>query len=157
MGWLIAKYGTMFMWSTWKFLFAPVWGWNTGLTFIEIFIAHTLGGWLAYLVFFYGASFFVNRRRQRIERKKIRMMKQGKTYEPRKFTFINRLSVRVKRLKYGYVVMLFLAASFASVQVGALIMSFFYADRKRVWLHSLIVFVVSSLILTTFWKFSKVL
>lgn len=157
MAWLIAKYGTLFFWSTWKFLFAPTWGWNSGLSYVEIIIVHALGGWCGYMVFFYGASYFVKRYQQKQEVKRLKAFAEGRSFEARKFTWINKLSVRMKRLKYGYVVMMFLCASFAGTQVGAIVMARFYSHKKGVWLHALIVFSIASALLTIFWKFSKVL
>lgn len=116
---------------------------------------HSITGWLSFILFYYFASFFVARGNRRREEKIRKALEQGKVYNPRKFTRLNKLIIRIKQWKQAYVTMLFLAASIASIQVGAVVLAKFYPNRKQMVWHSALMFGFNSLWLVYVMKFAK--
>lgn len=145
---LLLDYLHLWFWSTWKFMFSPSVGWLSGLSFLEIFIIHTLGGWTSFLVFFRLSEYFMDR----AHLKRVRDLQKGKK-QKKKFTRMNKWIVKVKSTDISYYFFMLLSASFLGVQIGAIITSKFFGHRKKVWLHSLLIYAGMSILYTFLWRF----
>jgi hypothetical protein len=148
---LIAEYSGVFTTATFKFLFAPLVGWQVGLSFLEIFIVTALGGWLSFTIFYFSASFFMQRAFEARIKKEAMALEAGTHIPRRKFTRFNKLIIRIKRMKYGYPGVVFLAPAFLSVPVGSIVVAKFYGGQKQTYWFTLLALTVWALINTLFW------
>lgn len=122
---------SLFLFSTVKFMFAPIGGSVAGIPFWETYFACALGGTVGAATFYFSAGFFMKRSEEKYQ---LRMEEAEKTGKPipkkKKFTRMNRLIVRIKSSLGIYGVALF-APFILSVPVGSIITAKFYKDDKR--------------------------
>lgn len=106
--------------STVKFMVAPALGRVAGLSFIETVGANTIGAWLSCaLSYLLAATLFERARRKRLA-----------TEPKRSFTRLNKLMVRVKRSRFGFLIMVIFGPSWLSVPFGTLVVTKFYGERR---------------------------
>ena len=119
-------YLSLALFSTWKFMFAPLAGPAAGLTFWETFIACTIGGYFSASVFYFGSSYFmqlsVDRHAKRVKKAEL---KGKKIPIRRKFTKTNRRIIFVKQ-KIGKYLSCWAFPLFLSIPLGSTIAAKFY-------------------------------
>lgn len=122
---------TLFGLSIIKFMFAPFSGPVFNLTFIETYTACVAGAIISAVVFFYSANYFMHRSKEKRDKKRLELIKQGVPYiEKKKFSKTNKFVVRMKR-SIGIVGISFWAPFFLSIPLGSIIVAKFYGDDKR--------------------------
>ena len=141
--------------GTIKFLFAhsivygTAWKMDVSLNFWEIFLPPTLGA-LITMVFSYYTSEKLMRRAAQKRLDKIRKAIESGTLlkEKKKFTFINKLIVRVKRTLGIYGICI-LAPLFLSIPIGSIVCAKFYGHKKKTFPLMVTTVVSYSLLITT--------
>ncbi len=129
MNWI--NLGEVFLLSFIKFMFAPIVGVETNLTFWETYFAVVAGGICSAIVFYFSANFFmqraVNKRRKKMEE----ALRSGKPLKPKKkFTRINKFVVHIKR-GLGQWGVCIITPLLLSVPVGSIICAKFYGKSKK--------------------------
>lgn len=124
-------YLSLFLFSTWKFMFAPLAGPATGLSFWETFIVCTLGGYFSASIFYLGSSYFmqlsVDRQARKVRKAEL---KNKKIPIRRKFTKTNRRIIYVKQ-KIGKYLACWAFPLFLSIPVGSIITAKFYKHYRQ--------------------------
>lgn len=117
--------------STFKFMFAPIYGRGVGLSFIETYLITFIGAAGTAVFFYILAGYFMTRAAKKRYKTRMEMLFHGVEYvEPRKFTFINKAVVRVKK-SIGIYGITFYAPFFLSVPIGTIVATKFYGKNKR--------------------------
>src|SRR5690554_3891459 len=79
------------LFSTWKFMFAPIAGPAAGLTFLETFIACSIGGYISATIFYFASNYFMQLSVKRQASRVRKAERKGKTIPvKKKFTKMNR-------------------------------------------------------------------
>ncbi len=117
--------------STFKFMFAPIYGRGVGLTFLETYIVTYLGAAGTAVFFYFLAGFFMRRAAEKRTKKRLEAIYNNEVFvDPRKFTFVNKMVVRVKRT-IGIYGISFYAPFFLSVPIGTIITTKFYGRNPK--------------------------
>lgn len=117
--------------STFKFMFAPIYGRGVGLTFLETYIVTYLGAAGTAVFFYFLAGFFMRRTAEKRTKKRLEAIYNNEVFvDPRKFTFVNKMVVRVKRT-IGIYGISFYAPFFLSVPIGTIITTKFYGRNPK--------------------------
>lgn len=112
-------------------MFAPLGGIPLGLSFIETYLSTVAGAVVTAFVFFFASEYFIRRAESKRKRKIKEAMAEGKPIPKyKKFTFTNKLIVRVKRTLGIYGICLF-APLFLSIPGGTIVSAKFYGKDKR--------------------------
>ena len=147
MGALIAKYSTIYFLATIKFFFAPAAAWAANMTFWEVYFVCLAGGLTSFCVFYLSSNFFMKRARQK------RLNNPAPDKPKKKFTWFNKLMVRMKMSKSGFFWVVFLAPNFASVPLGSIIVAKFYGESKSTFWFVALTLAVSAFLWTFLWMF----
>jgi len=126
-----SKYFSLFLASTVKFMFAPLGGIPLKLSFMETYLSCVAGALTTATVFFYGSEYFIIRSIRRQESKIQKAIASGKKIPTKKkFTFANKLIVRIKKAFGIYGICLW-APLFLSIPGGSIVSAKFYGKDKR--------------------------
>lgn len=109
---------TVLFLSTFKFVVAPGVGFGAGLSFVETVAANVLGAWLSAALFAALAGAMMRRAAAR---------RRG---ERRIFTRKNKWIVRLKRSRWGFLLVVALCPTFLSVPLGTIVTMKFYGHRR---------------------------
>ncbi|RFC53733.1 hypothetical protein [Brumimicrobium aurantiacum] len=125
------KYIGLAIFSTWKFMFAPLTGPAAGLSFMETFFSCLAGGFLSAAIFYFGSSYFMQLTVRRHANKVKRAAEKGKKIPVRrKFTKTNRRIIFIKQ-KIGMYAALWAFPLFLSIPVGTVITAKFYKHHRK--------------------------
>lgn len=125
------SYITVFLLSTFKFMFAPFTGVILKLSFLETFLICAIGGTFSAAIFFYSSEYFIVRSILNKRKRKEEAISQGLTWiEKPKFTKTNKFIVKMKRT-FGIYGICFWAPFFLSVPIGTIITAKFYGKLKK--------------------------
>lgn len=113
-----------------KYMMAPPIGLAAGLNFWETFLVMLAGGLIGAFAFFRLGTFFIERARVRMVRRRGEALEDGRPI-PRIFTKKNRKIIQWKH-KLGFYGMVFTAIPLASIPIGAIIVAKFYRHEKLV-------------------------
>jgi len=118
------------LFSTVKFMFAPLGGPGLKLSFLETYLSCTAGALVCAVIFYFGANYFMKRAyRKRVEKYR-RALDEGKTPKRRKnFTLVNKVIVRAKR-SIGLFGSSMWIPFFFSMPIGCIIVAKFYGKKK---------------------------
>lgn len=122
---------SLFLLSTFKFMFTPFGGPGLGLSFFETYFACISGGIVSAAVFYYSAEYFM----LRAKRKRILQAKAEREHGERKkrkktFTKLNKTVVKIKR-SIGIIGISFWVPFFLSIPLGSIVVAKFYGDQKK--------------------------
>lgn len=114
--------------SATKFLTAPITSLNIGFGYLETLLITTIGGIIGVVFFYYlsaGIAFMFSKLMG------IFIKKQKKSATKKKFTWKNKLIVRVKR-EYGLIGLAAITPIFLSIPLGTFLAARFFRDQKKV-------------------------
>ncbi len=133
---LILKVGGVALLASVKFMFAPITGLEANLSFLEVVVTCWIGGTVGFTVFFTSADFFMSKAKQ----KRLAAMENDQQVKvKKKFTRLNKLVVRIKMSKSGYISLMLLTPSLISIPLGSILIAKFYGSRKKVQTFSLFI------------------
>jgi len=116
--------------ATFKFMIAPVYGRGIGLSFWESYITLEIGGIGTALIFFFGSNRLMERAKAKKElKRKLALEKNLRYEEPKKFTWLNKRIVLVRR-NLGFFACSFFFPFFLSVPLGTIVATKFYGKHK---------------------------
>lgn len=120
----------------------------SGLNFWETYFSCVAGAIFSSAIFFFSASFFMDRAAASY-RKKLELSIQNGTpiKKKRKFTRMNKFIVRMKRT-VGIVGICFWAPLFLSIPGGSIVVAKFYGHEKRAYPMVILGIFVNGLIIT---------
>lgn len=114
-------------------MFTPLTGPGLGLTFLETYITCVAGAIFGSAVFYYSASYFMRRAKEKRERKLKEQLAKGLPIaQKKKFTRMNKLVIRMKR-SIGIIGISFWAPFFLSIPLGSIIAAKFYGENKKTY------------------------
>lgn len=123
-------YISLFLVSTVKFMFAPMIGPSTGITFFETLLSCAIGALVSSSVFFFSARFFMDRAAKTYQKKLEESKRTGKPFKKKKkFTRVNKAIIKIKDT-IGIIGICFWAPFFLSIPLGSIIVAKFYGDSK---------------------------
>ena len=135
--------------ATFKFMFAPIYGRTVGLTFLETYLVTLIGAAGTAVFFYLLAGYFMKRTAHKRLIKRLNAVYHNEVYvEPKRFTFVNKLIVRVKR-SIGIYGITFYAPFFLSVPIGTIIATKFYGKNPKTLPFILLGLSKNALITTT--------
>ncbi|MES2800813.1 MAG: hypothetical protein V4638_12405 [Bacteroidota bacterium] len=141
---------TVFLLSTFKFMFAPFTGAILKLTFLETFLICAAGGTFGAAVFYFSAEYFMKRSKAKHQLTYELAIKNNLQWIPKKkFTKFNRFIIRLKRT-FGIYGISFWAPFFLSVPIGSIITAKFYGKLKKTFPLIVLGMFINSLIMTSF-------
>lgn len=125
------KYLTIIFLATWKFMFTPIAGRATGLSYFETILFVLIGAYLAAFVFYFGSNYFIRRSVKKRIQKMQRAQQQGKKVPKKKiFTKMNRRIVFLKHRVNKYFIY-WAFPLFLSIPGGCIIVAKFYKHHKQ--------------------------
>ena len=120
----------MFLISTIKFLFAPLGGPGLNLSYGETYFASVAGALLSSAIFYFSASFFMERaRKKQLQKIEIQIKKGLEIKRKKKFTKMNKRLVRIK-MSIGIYPIAFWAPLFLSIPLGSIVTAKFYGHHR---------------------------
>ncbi len=140
MNWLAYLY--VFSLSHVKFLFAATIAQATysNLSVMEIFIASALGAISCFNIFYFiSHKYYFGR-----TNKKSKVVKNKKT---KNFKKRNRILIKMKRSKIGFILVCTLAPLFLSIPIGTVIVVKFFGSRKITYLYVSVLLIIMSFLL----------
>lgn len=144
------SYLTVFLLSTFKFMFAPFTGALMKLTFVETFLICAIGGTFSAAIFFYSAEYFIIRSIVNKRKRKEDALAQGMEWiEKPKFTKMNKFIVKMKRT-FGVYGICFWAPFFLSVPIGTIVTAKFYGKLKKSFPLIVVGMFLNSFIMSSF-------
>jgi hypothetical protein len=144
----MGTYLTFFFFSMWKFMFTPLLGPASGLTFSETFFSCVSGGLVAAALFYYGSTFFMKRSLERHNKKLEKAKKNGKPIKiKRKFTRTNRWIIKIKQ-RVGIYGVTWIFPLFLSVPLGSIIVAKFYKHQQQTFILVVLFLVLDCLVIT---------
>lgn len=144
------SYITVFLLSTFKFMFAPFTGALMKLTFVETFLICAIGGTFSAAIFFYSAEYFIIRSTVNKRKRKEDALTQGMEWiEKPKFTKMNKFIVKMKRT-FGVYGICFWAPFFLSVPIGTIVTAKFYGKLKKSFPLIVVGMFLNSFIMSSF-------
>lgn len=142
-------YATLVFFSTWKFMFAPVMGFASGLSFLETFVCCMIGALISSSVFYFGSNYFMQKSLERsVKRQKKREAKGKFVKAKRIFTKTNRRIVSIKK-SIGIYGACYLFPFFLSIPLGSIITAKFYKHQKKTYFLIILFLTINCLIVTT--------
>lgn len=139
-----ADYLFLYFLSFIKYFVTPAIGWARGLSFMEIAVSCFAGAYTCFNIFYWGSSYFF----KRAKRKRLEKGNKKKT-----FTKTNRVIVKMRRSRFGFVLITFLCPMFLSVPLGTLVVAKFYGYRKDTWIVTSLFILSWTYILTAAYMF----
>ena len=140
------KYSVFFLLSMVKFLFTPFGGPAAKLTFMETYLACVAGAIFSAFIFFFMSEFFMKKAILKRREQYQAALKNGDVIPlKKKFTFMNKLVVRMK-MKIGIFGVAMFAPLFLSVPLGSIITAKFYGKEKKTFPIIMLGMVVNGLI-----------
>ncbi|MBK7213490.1 MAG: hypothetical protein IPH88_09410 [Bacteroidales bacterium] len=145
----LLKFLIIFSLSSVKFLIAPPLSFGMGLNYFQTVASTSAGGIMGVLLFFYMSRVIIRMYDQYIRSYvhdavhyiaiKVKKGHIAERYFPssrirRKFTFSNRLFVRVRK-KYGFIGIVILTPVLFSIPVGSFLAARFYSNRQYAVLY----------------------
>lgn len=122
---------SVFIFATFKFMFAPFTGSGLGLPYWETYIASVAGGSFSAAIFYFFSEVIIKYSHRKKIEKKERLIREGKPVKKKRiFTKTNRTIIRIKH-KLGIVGICFFGPLFLSVPVGSIISAKFYGKQKK--------------------------
>lgn len=118
----LAKLASVFFLATFKFMFTPIVGLQSGLTFFETYFGTVSGGLFSAAIFYFSASYFMKRAQRR--------KAEGKTKKKKVFNRTNKTIIKIKR-SLGIYGTCFLVPLFLSLPIGCIITAKFFKHDKR--------------------------
>src|SRR5690554_3736098 len=119
------------LFSTWKFMFAPIAGPAAGLTFLETFIACSIGGYISATIFYFASNYFMQLSVKRQASRVRKAERKGKTIPvKKKFTKMNRWIIYLKG-KVGIYFTCWAFPLFLSIPLGSIIVAKFYKHKRK--------------------------
>lgn len=144
------SYITVFLLSTFKFMFAPFTGVLLKLSFLETFLICAIGGTFSAAIFFYSSEYFIVRSIVNKRKRKEEALAQGLIWlEKPKFTKTNKFIVKMKRT-FGIYGICFWAPFFLSVPIGTIVTAKFYGKLKKSYPLIVLGMFLNSLIMSLF-------
>lgn len=142
-------YAGFFGLSMIKFLFAPLGGPKAGLTFLETYLACVSGAVFSAAIFYFSSEFFMIRAHKKRKRLLEASIASGVPLKfKRKFTWSNKLIVRVKHTLGIFGTSMFVPL-FLSIPIGSIITAKFFGKDKRTFPLILLGIFINGAILTT--------
>jgi uncharacterized membrane protein len=142
-------YLTLVFLSTWKFMFAPIMGLASGLSFLETFICCMIGALISSSIFYFGSNYFMQKAQERSVKKKKKRIAKGKTVKTKKiFTKTNRRIVSIKK-SIGIYGACYLFPFFLSIPLGSIITAKFYKHQKKTYFLIVLFLAINCLLVTT--------
>ncbi len=136
---------SVFVLSTFKFLFAPFTGAGLSLTFFETALASFAGATLSSAFFYFSSKYFIAKQREKRMNNQVKPLSSAVSLRKRK---INKMIVRLK-WKVGTYGLCYLAPLFLSIPVGTIICAKFYNHRSTTFPLIVVCLAVNSLLLST--------
>lgn len=128
MSWSVVS---LFLLSTFKFMFTPFGGPGLGLSFFETYFSCVSGGIVSAAFFYFSAEYFMHRaRRKRILQAKAQHGHTKTKKQKKTFTKLNKTVVKIKR-NIGIVGISFWVPFFLSIPLGSIVVAKFYGDQKK--------------------------
>jgi ABC-type antimicrobial peptide transport system permease subunit len=131
--------------SATKFLTAPITSLNIGFGYLETLLITTVGGIFGVIFFYYLSTAIVFLFSKVIA---LFVKQDAKPKPKRKFTWKNKLIVRVKR-DYGLIGLAAITPTFLSIPVGTFLASRYFHDQKKVLVYLCASVVVWSVIVSS--------
>ncbi len=140
------------LWSAFKFLVAPPFGFEAGLNFFGVVLWMFIGGVIGITTFYnLSAWIFERARKKRLERR-LELQDKGLPNDVKIFTSRNKKIVRLKH-KLGMYGVVFLALPIISLPITGLICAkFFKHEGKKLYVSLLISLALWSFLLTGFFE-----
>lgn len=138
-------YATLALFSTWKFMFAPMAGYLAGLSFLETLLSCLFGGYLSASFFYWTANYFMTRFSKKNTRRTSKSLRIKKLQNRRK---INRRIIKLKQL-FNPVITCWLFPLFLSLPIGTIVTAKFYRHQRFTYFYILIGISVNAIILTS--------
>jgi hypothetical protein len=121
---------TVFFTAMVKFMFSPALGPALKLSYMETYIANSIGALVSMTIFYFAAEFFLKRSHQKKVQKYQEAIASGISVLPNKiFTKRNKTIVRLKN-KIGIVPFSLWAPFLLSIPLGSIITAKFFGKRK---------------------------
>ena len=141
--------------GTFKFMFAPLYGWVNHLSFLESYFFTVLGGYLSAFAFYWPAEYFMARaaKKRKIQREKA-LLRGEEPISKKRMTRTNKAVVRLKKTIGIWGIALFVPL-FLSVPVGSIITAKFYGKDKRTFYIILLGLSMNGLIFTSLFYLFK--
>jgi hypothetical protein len=127
----IGKYSVFFFLSMIKFLFAPFGGPAANLSFLETYLVCVSGGIFSAAIFYFLSEYFMAKAHEKRVRKYKYALEKGLNLpHKKKFTYFNKLVVKMK-MKLGVYGVAMYAPLFLSVPIGSIVTAKFYGKEKK--------------------------
>jgi hypothetical protein len=140
---------SVFFIATVKFLFSPITGLATKLSYFETLVAAISGATISSLLFYFGAELLMAASRKKKLKKENDAIQKGiPLKQKKKFTRGNKMIIKLKR-SFGKIGVCFVAPSLLSIPIGTIIVAKFYGKEKDTYLWVFIGIVLSGLITTS--------
>lgn len=149
---------SVFLLATVKYFYTPLYGYLTGLNFLETSISMVSGGIASFLVFYYLSYFIVISTKyvKPLMRKVTPKKWLNKYYErkerralnrkpKRKFTKRNRFIIKLRRV--GMWAIIFTTPVAISIPIGAFLLRKYYSKNKGVVVYAILAIAIEGLIL----------
>jgi membrane protein DedA with SNARE-associated domain len=141
-------YATLVFFSTGKFMFAPILGIASGLTFLETFICCMIGAFISSSVFYFGSNYFMQKSLERsIKKRKILIEKGKKVRLKKRFTKTNRRIIKIKQ-SIGIYGACYLFPFFLSIPLGSIITAKFYKHQKKTYFLIILFLAINCILLS---------
>ena len=116
---------------------------STDLSFIEIFLSTVIGA-----IFCFNLFFFLSKRIMTISHKRrVEAYKKGNKRK-KNFTKKNKLIVRLKNSKMGFLLICILVPLFFSIPIGTIVVAKFYGERINTYIVVSITLIIVSFLLS---------
>lgn len=114
-----------------KFLFAPFGGPAANLSFLETYLVCVSGAIFSSTIFYFMSEYFmVKAHEKRVRKYKEAIEKGVEIMNKKKFTYFNKLVVKMK-MKLGVYGVAMYAPLFLSVPIGSIVTAKFYGKEKK--------------------------
>lgn len=143
----MAAYVTIFLLAFWKFMFTPAAAFAMGLRFHETLILSFFGALTSVSIFYIFARFFMRRAAIKRFRKYTMAIEANQPFQPRDFSKINKLIVKVKK-KIKRPIGCIVFPLFLSLPLGTIIVSKFYSFNRTTLKWLLIGTLINAFLLT---------
>src|SRR5680860_1690930 len=142
-------YATLVFFSTWKFMFAPIMGLASGLSFLETFICCMIGAFISATIFYFGSNYFMQKAHERSVKRRKKLIEKGKKVKiEKRFTKTNRRIVKVKQ-SIGIFGACYLFPFFLSIPLGSIITAKFYRHQKKTYFLIILFLTINCLLITS--------
>ncbi len=144
------SYFAVFSVATFKYMFSAAGG-IAVLSFWETYFSAITGACASFLFFYFGAN-MVNKQMKKYRLKKEKRALEKDNYVPsKKFTYTNKLIVKVKVSKFGFWLIAGLCPLLLSVPLGTMIVAKLYGGKTRTVVFSLAALMLWGFPITIVW------